>query len=225
MTTLVLIAKETIPGRVKTRLAPSLTLEQAAELAAASISDTLAAVADLPATRRVLLFDGERIPAGAEDYEVIPQVAGTLDVRLAALFDQIDGPTVLIGMDTPQLSAEMLMPAFEPWGYGVDAFFGYAADGGFWTIGFQEPSGHLIRGVGMSQHNTGQRQLERMTDAGLTVQMLPCLTDVDTIENAFEVAEQIPQSAFAETLARFSHENAAHLISDVNVVTAGKAFA
>ena len=81
MTTLVLIAKEPLPGKVKTRLTPDLTPEQAAELAAACISDTVAAIAELPATRRVLAFDGQRVPAGAENYDVLPQSEGTLTSR------------------------------------------------------------------------------------------------------------------------------------------------
>ena len=35
MTTVVVICKEAVPGKVKTRLHPPLTLEQAAEVAAA----------------------------------------------------------------------------------------------------------------------------------------------------------------------------------------------
>jgi glycosyltransferase A (GT-A) superfamily protein (DUF2064 family) len=79
MTTLIVIAKEPLPGRAKTRLHPPFTLEQAAHLAAAAIDDTLAAVADLPASRRILLFDGERPPAAADGYEIVPQTAGDLD--------------------------------------------------------------------------------------------------------------------------------------------------
>ena len=66
MTTLIVIAKECLPGRVKTRLHPPLSLEQAARLAAASLDDTFAAVAALPATRRVLAFDGTVVPAAAD---------------------------------------------------------------------------------------------------------------------------------------------------------------
>jgi hypothetical protein len=40
-------------------------------------------------------------------------------------------------------------------------------------------------------------------DAGLRVGMLPELTDVDTIENAFDVATIAPQTEFARTLERF----------------------
>jgi glycosyltransferase A (GT-A) superfamily protein (DUF2064 family) len=202
MTTLILIAKETIPGKVKTRLHPPLSLEQAATLAALSISDTLAAVADLPATRRVLLFDGVEAPAGTEGWEVVHQVSGDLDERLAAIFDEVDGPTVLIGMDTPQVSAADLAPAFD-WPEGVDAFFGPANDGGFWALGMADPRGDLIRGVPMSRHDTGRIQLERLLDAGLNVSMLPELTDVDTIDDALEVAETAPHTAFAAAVAMF----------------------
>jgi glycosyltransferase A (GT-A) superfamily protein (DUF2064 family) len=203
MTTLILIAKETIPGKVKTRLHPPLTLEQAAELAAASISDTLLAVRDLPATRRVLAFDGNLLPPGSEDFEVIPQIQGDLDARLGAVFDECEGPTVLIGMDTPQLDARDLAPVFETWPDDVDAWFGPASDGGFWTLALGDPRGDLIRGVPMSRDDTGALQLARLTDAGLRVRTLPTLTDVDTIDNAREVAALAPNGRFAATLARF----------------------
>jgi len=204
VTTLVIIAKETIPGKVKTRLHPPLSLEQAAELAAAAISDTLAAVASLPATRRILLFDGNRLPLGSEHYDVIPQTTGTLDERLGALFDECDGPTLLIGMDTPQVTADQLAPAFDAWPEKVDAWFGPATDGGFWALGLKNPTGDLLRGVPMSQDDTGAIQLERLHAAGLTVAMLPALTDVDTIDNAFTAAALAPRSEFAALLTRFT---------------------
>ncbi|MFJ3489716.1 TIGR04282 family arsenosugar biosynthesis glycosyltransferase [Leifsonia aquatica] len=200
MTTLVVIAKECVPGRVKTRLNPPLSLEQAARVAAASLSDTLRAVASLPATRRILAFEGNLLPDGSEDYEVIPQSSGGLDMRLAAIFDLSSGPTVLIGMDTPQLTAEVLDPLFSDWPSDVDAWFGPANDGGFWVLGLAEPDGSLIRGVPMSQDDTGALQLRRLTDAGLRVRMLPELVDVDTIADAREVARQAPDGEFARTL-------------------------
>jgi glycosyltransferase A (GT-A) superfamily protein (DUF2064 family) len=203
MTTLVLIAKEPLPGKVKTRLTPALTPEQAAQLAAACISDTLAALAPLPATRRILAFDGTRIPAGAERYEVLPQVEGTLDLRLGAIFDYVDGPILLVGMDTPQLSPADLASVFDSWPDDIDAFFGPASDGGFWALGMREANGDLIRGIPMSQDDTGRRQLDTLLAAGLRVGMLPELTDVDTIADAHAVAEIAPASNFASTLAGF----------------------
>jgi uncharacterized protein len=200
MTTLVLIAKEPLPGRAKTRLHPPLSLEQAAALAAASIDDTLAAMAALPATRRILLFEGNRLPPRSEEYDVIGQTSGTLDQRLGAIFDECEGQTLLIGMDTPQLTAADLSPAFDAWPEDVDAWFGPATDGGFWALGLREPRGELIRGVAMSRDDTGARQLERLSDAGLRVGMLAVLTDVDTIDSALEVAALAPHTSFARAL-------------------------
>ncbi|MEO6117074.1 MAG: DUF2064 domain-containing protein [Pseudolysinimonas sp.] len=202
MTTLVLIAKEPLAGRVKTRLHPPLTLEQAAQLAAAAIADTVAAVATLAVSRRVLLFDGQLIPDAAKHYELVRQVDGSLDARLAALFDASVGPTILIGMDTPQLQATDLAPALA-WPKGIDAWLGPASDGGYWAIGMREPRGGLILGVPMSRDDTARHQLRRLADAGLQVGMLPTLTDVDTIADAREVARTAPDTAFARLLTEF----------------------
>ena len=203
MTTLVLIAKEALPGRAKTRLSPPLTLEQAAALAAACIEDTVAAIGGVPATRTVFFFEGALVPDCAREFEVILQPTGTLDERLAYIFDELTGPTVLIGMDTPQVTAADLAPAFGDWAGGIDAWFGPATDGGFWAIGMREPRGDLIRGVPMSRDDTGATQLARLESAGLNVGLLGELTDVDTIAQARSVALAAPNTRFAELLGRF----------------------
>ena len=200
MTTIVVIAKETIAGRVKTRLHPPLSLQQAADVAAAAIQDTLAVASALPATRRVLLFDGNRTPPGSGAFEVLPQIGGDLDARLGALFDEVDGPTVLIGMDTPQVTVETLSPVFTDWTDDVDAWFGPANDGGFWALGLARPTGDLLRGVPMSRDDTGAHQLRRLAEAGLRVRMLPELVDVDTIDDARLVAATAPDSRFSAAL-------------------------
>jgi glycosyltransferase A (GT-A) superfamily protein (DUF2064 family) len=134
----------------------------------------------------------------------VPQVDGGLDDRLGAIFDHCAGPTVLIGMDTPQVTAELLAPVFDVWPAEVDAWFGPAADGGFWALALREPDGDLIRGVPMSRDDTGARQLERLHAAGLRVRMLPTLTDVDTIDDAQKVADLAPTGRFAATLTGFA---------------------
>ncbi len=208
MTTLIVIAKECIPGRVKTRLHPPLSLEQAAILASASLADTFRAVRTLDVSRRILLFDGNLLPLGSEPYDVIHQVSGGLDMRLGAIFDECEGPTVLVGMDTPQLDAAMLAPLFGEWPTDIDAYLGLAGDGGYWTIAMAEPDGSLIRGVPMSRDDTGQLQLERLTEAGLRVRMLPELVDVDTIDDARHVADLAPHTEFARTLAALGYSAA-----------------
>ncbi|TFD61326.1 DUF2064 domain-containing protein [Cryobacterium suzukii] len=202
MTAIVVIAKECLPGKVKTRLHPPLSLEQAAELAAASLADTLAVASQLPATRHILAFDGVTAPMEASAWEILPQTAGGLDERLAAIFDTLTEPTLLLGMDTPQVSAELLAPVFTDWGDETDAWFGPADDGGFWALALRSPSGALLRGIPMSRSDTGAHQLQRLDEAGLSVRLLPALTDIDTITDAHTVASVAPHTRFARAFAR-----------------------
>lgn len=199
MTTLVIIAKEPVAGKAKTRLHPPLSLKQAAEVAGACIDDTIAAMSLVPASRRILFFDGRRVPSSAADLEVVQQPEGTLDERLAWIFDSCTGPVMLVGMDTPQLTAADLAP-LQSDGSEIDAWYGPAADGGFWALGMRDPRGDLIRGVPMSREDTGAIQLDRLVSAGLRVSRLAQLTDVDTIADARAVAAQAPHTRFAHEL-------------------------
>ncbi|MFD9302774.1 DUF2064 domain-containing protein [Streptomyces sp. NPDC060048] len=196
-TTLLVIAKEPVPGRVKTRLTPPFTPAQAAELAEASLADTLAAVAATPAARRVLVLEGRPGPWLPVGFDVVPQHGGTLDLRLAAAFGACSGPTLLIGMDTPQVTARQLEVDWSAY----DAWFGPAFDGGFWALGLAVPDPALLRGVPMSVPRTGAVQYERLRAAGLRTGRLPVLRDIDTAEDARLVAAAAPAGAFAARLA------------------------
>jgi glycosyltransferase A (GT-A) superfamily protein (DUF2064 family) len=198
VTTLLVIAKEPLPGRVKTRLTPPFTPREAAALAEAALTDTLRAVAAVPSARRVLVLDGTPGPWLPPGFDVVPQCAGGLDVRLADAFAHCDGPALLIGMDTPQVTPELLTVDFAD----CDAYFGPAEDGGFWALGLAEPDPGLLRGVPMSTPVTGARQRERLVTAGLRVRDLPRLRDVDTAADARAVAVLAPHGRFAARLAR-----------------------
>lgn len=189
-TTVLVIAKEPLPGRVKTRLTPPHLPREAALLAEAALADTLETVRRLPVRRRVLVLSGQPGSWLPEGFEVVPQCRGGLDERLAAAFALCDGPALLLGMDTPQVTPELLAPVTSPdsWQDGRGAWFGPAADGGFWALGLARPLPGLIRGVPMSTGSTGRVQRRRLTDAGLSVRDLPVLRDVDTAEDAAEVA-------------------------------------
>jgi hypothetical protein len=192
-TTLLVIAKQPLPGRVKTRLVPPCTPGQAAALAEAALADTLHTVLAAPARRRVLILDGEPGPWLPPGFDISPQCDGGLDERLAGAFAAVHGPALLIGMDTPQLTPGLLIVDWEV----ADAWFGPAADGGFWGLGLRIPDPALVRGVPMSAANTGASQRARLHAAGLRVADLPRLRDVDTAEDAVAVARQVPRSRFA----------------------------
>ncbi|MET8864466.1 TIGR04282 family arsenosugar biosynthesis glycosyltransferase [Nonomuraea sp. NPDC004580] len=200
----IVIAKEPVPGRVKTRLVPPLTPEEAAELAGAALEDTLRTVARVPGAGRVLALDGEPGPWLPAGFTVLAQRGDGLDERLAAAFEDAHRlrpvPMVVIGMDTPQVGPGMLADALALLDK-YDAVFGPAADGGFWLLGLHAPDPGLLVGVPMSAPTTGEIQLRRLWEAGMSVALMPCLTDVDTMADAIEVAALARGSRYAAALA------------------------
>ncbi|MFG2095870.1 DUF2064 domain-containing protein [Streptomyces sp. NPDC048612] len=199
--TLLVIAKEPVAGRVKTRLTPPYTPQEAAALAEAALADTLHTVLRARVRRRILVLDGVPGPWMPAGFDIVSQGAGGLDERIAAAFGHCDrGPALLVGMDTPQLTTDLLAQVGRD---GADAWFGPAADGGFWALGFADPAraAALVRGVPMSTDRTGAIQRRRLAEAGLSVSDLPVLRDVDTAADAVEVAACCPPgSRFTTTL-------------------------
>lgn len=201
--TVAVIARECLPGRVKTRLCPPLTADQAADLAQISLSQTLETVRRFPVDQRLLVMDGTPREQDAAGFVVISQVDGGLDERLAAICDQSMGPLLILGMDTPQLNRNHLARLLHDWARPApvhDAWLGRAADGGFWALAMREPRGALIRGVPMSTGTTGSAQLSRLTEAGLNVGILPQMSDVDSFTDAVSVAAQAPRTGFAASV-------------------------
>ena len=206
MPALLVIAKEPVPGRVKTRLTPPCTPEQAAALARAAIEDTLAAALAVEREiRRVLVLDGEPGDWIPEGFEVIPQRGDGLGQRLAAAFEDAGAPAFLVGMDTPQVTPALLEAGLD--GLQVEeSVFGAALDGGYWAIGLREADARVFDGVPMSRDNTGAVQRARLAILGLRTAILPPLRDIDTIEDARAVAREAPDGRFAAALEEIEPE-------------------
>lgn len=200
---MIVIAKQPVAGKVKTRLYPDLSYQQAADAAAAALRDTVRVASTVRAGRHLLAFDGDPTGWAPAPWSVVAQPAGGLAQRLMAAFAAAaPGPALLIGMDTPQVAQRQLND-FDPERY--DACLGLAADGGYWAIGFREPTAHAgtIGGVAMSTSHTGADQLGALRRAGLRVQLLDELIDVDTFPDALQVAALDPRTAFARTIRGF----------------------
>lgn len=198
---LIVIAKEPVPGRVKTRLCPPCSPRDAAAVAAASLADTLAAARASGADRVVLALDGRPGPWCPPGVDLVGQRHGDLAHRLAAAWAAARGPALQIGMDTPQLTARDLDRAMARLlDDGVDAVLGPAADGGWWSIGLRRADPQAFLGVPMSRPDTGARQHARLTALGLRTHWLPPATDVDTWADAVAVAVFAPSTRFAATI-------------------------
>ena len=201
-----IIAKAPIPGQVKTRLCPPCTPEQAAEVAAAALADTLTVVeqvARVSGARRVLLLEGDRQEWMPAAFDVVAQRGGGLEERLRNGFLDM-GPGVVIGMETPHAAAA-LADAVAAAHRGVDTI-GLATDGGYWMIGLCAASvtmaHELFDGMPMSRTHTGLAQLRRMHAYGRQVRLLPAARDLDTINDLKSVAESGRTGSLAMVAAR-----------------------
>ena len=203
---LLVLAKQPLPGRVKTRLTPALSPTAAAGVASAALRDTLAAVRATPVDRRVLVLDGDPAAVAHGAFTVQPQAGGPFGDRLAAAFSDAWStcalPLLLIGMDTPQVTPELLRAAVEQLLAGDQAVLGLATDGGWWALGLHRPVPGAFDGVPMSTSTTGQHQRERLAELGVTCTDLPVLRDIDHVHDiAVVAAGMAARSAFAQLAA------------------------
>jgi uncharacterized protein len=203
---IIVLAKAPTPGRVKTRLVPPCTPIEAARVAEAALAETLAAAQATRAGRRlVLCLEGEPGSWLWKGWSVLPQRGDGLGERLAAAFQDVGGPAVLIGMDTPQVVPAVLEAALQAVTTGpLEATLGMARDGGWWAIGLRRPDPRVFLGVPMGTTHTGRDQAERLQTLEYRWGELPILRDVDRFEDALAVAADIPDSGFARAVALVS---------------------
>ena len=116
---LLVIAKEPVPGRVKTRLAMMLSVEGAAALHERFVTRTVEAAAEA-ATGPITIWASpdERHPFFEQLAEKFPlafarQPEGDLGERMHTAIAQANGPTLVIGTDCPLLTAAHLHDAAE----------------------------------------------------------------------------------------------------------------
>ncbi|HMD44580.1 MAG TPA: TIGR04282 family arsenosugar biosynthesis glycosyltransferase [Acidimicrobiales bacterium] len=197
------LAKEPVAGKVKTRLCPPLSPEAAAVLALAALLDTLAAATASAAARCVLALDGRPGPWLPDGVVVMPQRPGGLGDRLAGAMGDAWAtrplPMVLIGMDTPQVTAAQLDSAAAALvGGRAETVLGLAEDGGWWAIGARRPEPAMFDEVPMSTARTGAAQRARLDALRLSCAELAVLRDVDRFDDAVAVARAHPATRFAK---------------------------
>ena len=207
--TLLVVAKAPEPGRAKTRLAATVGERVAADIAAAALLDTLDAVAAAPVVARVVALTGDLdAAAGAaeirqrlESFTVIEQRGGGFADRLANAHADSGFrgyPVLQIGMDTPQVTADLLTGCAHRL-LESPAVLGLACDGGWWVLGVRAPAmAECLRTVPMSQPDTGQLTLNALRDNGIEVAPVERLADFDVVADVAVVRDACaPASRFA----------------------------
>jgi glycosyltransferase A (GT-A) superfamily protein (DUF2064 family) len=189
----IVMAKEPRPGTVKTRLCPPCSPEEAAAVAGAALADTLAAVAQSGADRKVLALDGRPGPWLPPGFEVVAQRGAGFNERLANAWSDTGGAGLLIGMDTPQVSRAELDALLARLGR-CDAVLGHAPDGGWWVIGWNaaDPEA-MFSGIPMSTPHTGRAQESRIAALGLRLHRAAPKRDIDTIDDLRAIADRHPR--------------------------------
>jgi glycosyltransferase A (GT-A) superfamily protein (DUF2064 family) len=213
------VAKAPVRGQAKTRLAASVGDRAAADIAAAALLDTLDAVAAANVVARVVALTGdlngasagEEIRSSLADFTVVPQRGATFAERLAnAHVDAAKAagglPVLQIGMDTPQVSADLIGECAREL-LAADAVLGLARDGGWWVLGVTEATmADCLRAIPMSRSDTGAVTLAALGDTGASVSLVPTLADVDTVADVDVVRQECTrESRFVRATRDVSH--------------------
>ncbi|PNU20376.1 hypothetical protein C2E25_07370 [Geothermobacter hydrogeniphilus] len=194
-------AKRPLPGRVKTRLCPPCSPEQAAALYAACLDET---VARLSACGRplVLFHAGERgwfadhFPA----IELRPQGEGDLGQRMARALHGLlaDGfrAAALVGSDSPDLPRALVDEAFAAL-RTADAVAAPADDGGYVLIGCRRPCPELFRDIAWSTAEVLDSTRQAADRAGIHLCRVASWYDLDDAEAIKRLLQRSPGSRTA----------------------------
>lgn len=188
---LVIMTKAPLPGEVKTRLAPVLSPEGAAELSGCFLLDALElakCVGDCDVMLAYAPYDGLEAfpPVSTEVAGLIPQVDGDLGHRMRAvfetLFDQGYARVVLIGTDMPTLPLGHLEEAFSL----LDehpVVLGPAMDGGYYLIGLRTMIPEIFEGIEWGTNQVLRQTNERLVETDIQPEYVLPWYDVDTPAN------------------------------------------
>lgn len=198
-------AKEPVPGKVKTRLCPPLTFEEAAGLYRECLSETVCRMVAGP-WRTTLFFDGNRdfFEKGFPTTTLKPQGAGDLGVRMAKALDSLLDAyerAVLIGSDSPDLPFDIVASAFAALA-DHDAVIAPAADGGYVLVGESRHHPELFRAIPWSTSKVLPLTRSRARSAGIRLAEVEGWEDIDDIPSLHRLIERSPDSKAARFARR-----------------------
>jgi rSAM/selenodomain-associated transferase 1 len=211
---LLVFAKAPVSGRVKTRLTPPLPPDEAAALYEACMRDVVALCARERA-RVELWYHDEHTAAGyfASEFPHLPQTAqgkGDLGEKMRDAFARsfADGAqrTMIVGSDMPTMPEATLNSAVAAL-RDAEMVIGPTLDGGYYLIGFTAEvwprAQTLFDDVAWSTNAVFRTTVDRATQAGLAMHVLPGWYDVDTIDDLRQaLLDTQPESNVARWSAR-----------------------
>lgn len=198
---LAVMAKAPRPGKVKTRLAPPLTLDQSAALNIGFLRDTTANIATVKGGAGVLCYTpvGDEMAFNGiapEGFSLIPQRGDGFGERLhLAATDLLAcgfGAVCLIDSDSPTLPHTALQQAVEELAKPGDrVVLGGSHDGGYYLIGLKQPHSAPFERITWSTASVFAETVERCTETGIELVQLPLWYDVDDSKTLNVLAEEL----------------------------------
>lgn len=178
---IIVFAKAPLPGRVKTRLIPPLTPDDAVELHLAFVRDTLESLVSLTGQADIELHTD--IETDAWNDMQVPrriQYEGDLGLKmlkaLSSALDRGHPQAMILGSDSPSLPVSHVQAILD---LDSDIALGPADDGGYYAIAARRTTGELFSGVRWSTPNALQDTMWSCLAAGLSCQLGPAWFDVD----------------------------------------------
>ncbi len=197
---LVVVAKAPQPERVKTRLFPKLTPEEATSLYRCFIQDRMKEIGLLRDIDLAISYT----PADSKEFftrfksngfQLFPQRGKDLGERLHNIFvDKLQQgykAVSIIDSDTPDLPRSIVQQSFQLLGSdGVDAVFGPCHDGGYYLVGMRKPHPELFQDIAWSTETVLQETLQKAETSGIRAKLLKRWNDLDTFEDLLKYYHQ-----------------------------------
>ena len=193
---LVVVAKAPVPGEVKTRLHPQLTIDEATDLYRCFLQDRIKEIGRLTEIDLAISYTPEESKEYfsrfiTNGFHLFPQRGKNLGERLSNIFkdklaDKYDAVSI-IDSDTPDLPRSIVQQSFQLlMSNGVDAVFGPCDDGGYYLVAMRRPQPDLFQHIPWSTEAVLAATLERASAIGLKAELLPRWNDLDTFEDLIE---------------------------------------
>lgn len=198
MSTLLILVKNPIAGKTKTRLAESVGHEKALKMYHQLMEYTRDQALNLTDTKRMLFYSESVIEPDAwspKDFEKRVQQGPGLGERMANAFKSAFAAgakrAVIIGSDCPGVTAGLLKKALNSLKEN-DLVIGPALDGGYYLIGMTKLHESLFQNMEWSTDQVARQTLKRASDLDLKVAELVPLSDVDYLEDWESYGWEIP---------------------------------